>query len=109
MPRKTPVILGIGLEIVALVAFILGTQLLVEPSAAQTQQPTKYPEYQSETPDKFEVTNDGFEYTKRTAMIPMRDGAKLYTVILVPKGARSAPILLTRTPYNAKDLTSHAE
>ena len=34
-------------------------------------------------------------------MIPMRDGVKLYTVIVVPKGARNAPILLTRTPYNA--------
>ena len=34
-------------------------------------------------------------------MIPMRDGVKLHTVILVPKGAKHAPILLTRTPYNA--------
>ena len=34
-------------------------------------------------------------------MIPMRDGVKLHTVIVVPKGARNAPILLTRTPYNA--------
>ena len=31
----------------------------------------------------------------------MRDGVKLYTVIVVPKGATRAPILLTRTPYNA--------
>jgi putative CocE/NonD family hydrolase len=45
---------------------------------------------------------------RREAMIPMRDGVKLYTVILVPKGARNAPILLTRTPYSAKQLTSHA-
>src|SRR5690606_31215796 len=35
-------------------------------------------------------------------MVPMRDGVELYTVIVVPKGARNAPILLTRTPYNAK-------
>ena len=42
-------------------------------------------------------------------MIPMRDGVKLHTVILVPKGAKRAPILLTRTPYNATALTSHAE
>src|SRR3546814_19315652 len=35
-------------------------------------------------------------------MIPMRDGTKLYTVIVVPKGAKNAPIVLTRTPYNAK-------
>ncbi len=41
-------------------------------------------------------------------MIPMRDGVKLHTVILVPKGAKRAPILLTRTPYNATELTSHA-
>src|SRR3546814_11997457 len=32
----------------------------------------------------------------------MRDGTKLYTVIVVPKGAENAPIVLTRTPYNAK-------
>ncbi len=41
------------------------------------------------------------DYVKREVMIPMRDGVKLYTVIVVPKGARNAPILLTRTPYNA--------
>ena len=41
------------------------------------------------------------DYTRRVEMIPMRDGVKLHTVILVPKNARNAPILLTRTPYNA--------
>ncbi len=41
------------------------------------------------------------DYIKRELMIPMRDGVKLYTVIVLPKGARNAPILLTRTPYNA--------
>jgi putative CocE/NonD family hydrolase len=40
-------------------------------------------------------------------MIPMRDGVKLHTVILVPTGAKGAPILLTRTPYDASALTSH--
>jgi uncharacterized protein len=38
---------------------------------------------------------------KRTVMIPMRDGVKLYTEIVIPKGARGAPIVLTRTPYDA--------
>jgi hypothetical protein len=42
-------------------------------------------------------------------MIPMRDGVRLHTVILVPKGAARAPMLLTRTPYNATDLTTHAQ
>lgn len=31
----------------------------------------------------------------------MRDGVKLKTFILVPKGATNAPMLLSRTPYNA--------
>ena len=62
---------------------------------------------QSETPSKFEPTNHGFNYERRVAMIPMRDGVKLHTVILVPKGARNAPMLMTRTPYNADGLTSN--
>ncbi|ADW70309.1 CocE/NonD family hydrolase [Granulicella tundricola] len=41
------------------------------------------------------------DYTRRIAMIPMRDGTKLYTVIMIPKGAKNAPIVLTRTCYNA--------
>ena len=61
---------------------------------------------QSETPSKFEPTNYGFNYERRNVMIPMRDGVKLHTVILVPKGARRAPMLLTRTPYDATALTS---
>ena len=63
----------------------------------------------SERPAKMEPTNDGFDHTRRDVMIPMRDGVKLHTVILIPKGAKGAPILLTRTPYNATALTSHAQ
>jgi putative CocE/NonD family hydrolase len=78
--------------------------LFVQLSLAQT--PTTLP---NERPEKFQPTNDGFNYVRRDVMIPMRDGVRLHTVILVPKGARGAPILLTRTPYNATALTSHAE
>src|SRR5438445_11433716 len=63
----------------------------------------------SEAPQEFKPTNYGFDYERREVMIAMRDGVKLHTVILVPKGAKRAPILLTRTPYNATGLTSHAE
>src|SRR6266702_4812228 len=55
----------------------------------------------SDIPKSFSAPLDSYDYTKREAMIPMRDGVKLHTVILVPKGAKNAPILLTRTPYNA--------
>jgi putative CocE/NonD family hydrolase len=71
----------------------------------------------SETPQQFKPTNYGLEYERREVMIPMRDGVKLHTVIIVPKSViesnkinpnKRAPILLTRTPYNATELTSHA-
>jgi putative CocE/NonD family hydrolase len=41
------------------------------------------------------------DFDKRVVMIPMHDGVKLYTVIVVPKGAKDAPIMMTRTCYNA--------
>ena len=66
----------------------------------------------SETPQELKPTNYRFEYERREVMIPMRDGVKLHTVIIVPKSVidakKHAPILLTRTPYNATELTSHA-
>ena len=52
---------------------------------------------------------DGYDYVKRVEMIPMRDGVKLYTVIVIPKGAKGAPILLTRTPYNAAARATRAK
>ena len=79
-------------------------------SAQATQQPpAQYPALPSETPVKLTTTKGSFDYVRREAMIPMRDGVKLHTVILVPKGARHAPILLTRTPYDANALTTHAQ
>ena len=52
-------------------------------------------------PAKFEKPQMEKDYVKRVEMIPMRDGVKLYTVIWIPKAAVGAPIILTRTPYNA--------
>jgi len=78
--------------------------LLVLPGKLATAQTPTLP---SERPEKIEPTNYGFDYVRREVMIPMRDGVKLHTVILVPKGAKAAPILLTRTPYNATELTTH--
>lgn len=50
---------------------------------------------------RFDVTVPGADYVKKVEMIPMRDGVRLYTVIVVPKNAKGAPMMLTRTPYNA--------
>ena len=42
------------------------------------------------------------DYTKTEAMIPMRDGVKLYTAIYAPKSTSEKwPILLQRTPYGS--------
>jgi hypothetical protein len=49
----------------------------------------------------FKAPQQPSDFEKRVVMVPMRDGVKLYTVIVVPKGAHGAPVLLTRTPYNA--------
>ena len=49
------------------------------------------------------------DYIKRVAMVPMRDGTKLYTVIVMKKGTTNGPILLSRTPYDAKgSMAAHA-
>jgi hypothetical protein len=42
-------------------------------------------------------------------MIPMRDGVRLRTLILAPKGAHAAPMLLVRTPYDAAARTTRAQ
>src|SRR3984885_3549232 len=76
-------------------------------SAAQTTA-TPAATLPSERPDKLEPSTDSFDYIKRDVMIPMRDGVKLHTVIVIPKRAKNAPILLTRTPYNASAQLSHA-
>jgi uncharacterized protein len=63
----------------------------------------------SDIPPEFKAPTSDYDYTKRIEMIPMRDGVKLYTVIVIPKGAVHAPILLTRTPYNAAGRAARTE
>ncbi len=62
----------------------------------------------NEIPEKFTPRNETFDFVKREEMIPMRDGVRLKTFILVPKGAKGAPMLLTRTPYNAAGRVSRS-
>ncbi len=89
---------------------VLAAIFFSAPSSAQTkpEPPATHRTLPSEMPARFEPATDRWDYVRRDVMIPMRDGVKLHTVILVPKGAKGAPILLTRTPYDATALTSHA-
>src|SRR5438093_102758 len=79
------------------IPFALGAGLAAIASLAAQQTPPLTPDI----PSRFEAPTSSYDYVKREVMIPMRDGVKLHTVIVVPKGASRAPILLTRTPYDA--------
>jgi uncharacterized protein len=92
-----------------IIALVFGGTWFLEPAEAQQRPPVTDTTLSSETPATFEPVTDSFDYIRREEMIPMRDGIKLYTVILVPRGAAGAPILLTRTPYNADGLTTHLQ
>ncbi|MBA8683064.1 CocE/NonD family hydrolase [Stenotrophomonas tumulicola] len=79
--------------------------LMMTTSGAGAQQarvtpmtPDMYPAYDAVRPQA--------DYVRRVAMVPMRDGVKLYTVIVFKKGTQDGPILLSRTPYNAGKATS---
>ena len=85
-----------------ILAALLVALAFATPAAAQTPSPLP-----SERPDSLRPPTDGYDYARRIVMIPMRDGVKLHTVILVPKGASHAPILLTRTPYDADALSAN--
>jgi predicted acyl esterase len=89
-PRRTTVVL----------CFALAT---ASPAGGQTSGAT------NETPARLQPTNYGFDYVRRDVMIPMRDRVSLHTIILVPNGTHGAPMLMTRTPYDANALTTHAQ
>jgi hypothetical protein len=52
--------------------------------------PAQKPPLASDIPAGFVAPNAGYDYVKRVEMVPMRDGVKLYTVIVTPKGAAQA-------------------
>ncbi|MCC6504885.1 MAG: CocE/NonD family hydrolase [Aquimonas sp.] len=60
------------------------------------------------TPDvveQYEQVLPSADYVRRELMIPMRDGVKLFTVVMMKKGVQNAPVLLSRTPYDASGQT----
>src|SRR5271169_2861239 len=86
-----------------------GLVLLVSVTLATAQQTLH--ELTPMTPDGVATYNEirpEADYIKRVVMIPMRDGVKLYTVIVMKKGTANGPILLSRTPYDAKGTTARA-
>jgi putative CocE/NonD family hydrolase len=86
--------------------------LIAYPSLLSVAQSApQYPNYPSETPATLQqptYAGEGMDYQRREVMIAMRDGVKLHTVILLPKGAKHEGMLLTRTPYSATATTTNA-
>ena len=71
-------------------AALAGIALAAWPAGAQSRQVQ-------------DTLNFAAAYERRDAMIPMRDGAKLYTEIYTPRNpAGPLPFLMERTPYDAR-------
>ena len=87
-----------------LFAGVAATALLSAPALAQTM---TFPA--SDIPVIFTPPTTANDYIRREVMMPMRDGTKLFTVIMMPKGVTNAPIVLTRTPYNAAARSSRTD
>ncbi len=60
-------------------------------------------------PQHFKPVLGGYDYDRRDVMIPMRDGVSLHAVLIVPHTVKHGPIMLDRTPYSAKEMTSRLE
>jgi putative CocE/NonD family hydrolase len=97
---------------------LLATALIASPALAQRdkasapQTPPAAPAQPApagDIPAKFTQPEAARDFVKREVMIPMRDGTKLYTVIVYAKNLTNAPIVLTRTPYNAKGRASRMD
>ena len=84
---------------------IVALGLVVSTSAAMADQSSRVTPMTPDVIDKYEQTLPSADFIRRDAMVPMRDGTKLYTVVVMKKGTSNGPILLSRTPYDAHHST----
>jgi uncharacterized protein len=82
---------------------IFAAALLLAASTAAAQTPTMQPDI---GPVPYDAVTPAADYIRREHMIPMRDGVKLFTVVVMKKGTTGGPMLLTRTPYSAARATA---
>lgn len=70
--------------------------------------PQLHPNLPTDIPDNFQPRPPAQDFELIDVMIPMRDGVKLHTVVLISKRIQApAPMLLMRTPYGANNV-AHA-
>jgi putative CocE/NonD family hydrolase len=87
------------------VPYFIALCLVVASNLAIAQDPPRVTPMTPDVIDKYEQTLASADFIRRDAMVPMRDGTKLYTSIVMKKGTANAPILLSRTPYDAHKAT----
>jgi hypothetical protein len=112
--RRTVPIRSVALRpIIAATALLLATAAAPPPSSAPVLSPrgvtADMVQTGSDIPKSFQQPDAANDYIRREVMIPMRDGVKLHTVIVMAKTARGLPILLTRTPYDASGRAGRSE
>jgi putative CocE/NonD family hydrolase len=96
------------------VTALAGTVVAAADARAAASVPATSPTTQSapppagDIPEMFEPVTTLMDFEKREVMIPMRDGVKLFTIIVIPKGAAHAPMILDRTPYSAAKFVARA-
>jgi hypothetical protein len=81
-----------------MLALVVGFALLAAMAVAT---PAQQKPYSNDLNASYQAPPADRDYIRREVMIPMRDGVKLFTVIWIPKRAHDAPIVLTRTCYDA--------
>ena len=86
---------------------LAATTAVGQTQPAQSSSPSHYPALPSEMPEHFVPPTQHLDYTRTVVQIPMRDGIKLNTVIVIPKAVTRAGIILVRTPYNADRSSSY--
>ncbi|MRW85063.1 CocE/NonD family hydrolase [Pseudoduganella sp. FT26W] len=84
-----------------LLPVFLASALAASAASAQQAPDASMIQLGSDIPAKWKAPEGAYNFVRHEVMIPMRDGVKLHTVILVPNGAASLPMLLERTPYDA--------
>lgn len=96
---------SVGGLVLAAATLVLGCVSLPA-QGAPAKRPAPARSEPSDIPAAFVPPSFPTAYEKRDVMIPMRDGVRLHTVIVLPPGAANAPLVLDRTPYSATKYTS---
>src|SRR6266699_1552635 len=88
---------------------LLAAVLLFASTFVIAQTPPRVTPMTPDVVEKYDQTLPYAYYVRREVMVPMRDGVKLFPVVVMKKGVTKGPILLSRTPYDASSSTNRVK